>query len=112
MEKLDEYSKTLKELKETVSTSSSKKSVRSLKITDFSLGRDLGKGKFGTVRIAQHKRTGLVFSLKIINKLMVKQDNIISQLIKETKIQSFLNHSHIVKLYSVFDDDENVYLLM
>lgn len=35
---------------------------------------------------------------------MVKQDNIIGQLIKETKIQSFLNHSHIVKLYSVFDD--------
>lgn len=65
-----------------MSTSSSKKSVRSLKITDFNLGRDLGKGKFGQVRVAQHKRTGLVFSIKVINKLMVKQDNIIGQLIK------------------------------
>lgn len=54
----------------------------------------------------------MFFSIKIINKLMVKQDKIIDQLIKETKIQTYLNHSHVVKLYSVFDDSENVYLLM
>ena len=43
---------------------------------------------------------------------MVRHDNIIEQLVKETKIQNFLSHSHIVKLYTVFDDAENVYLLM
>jgi len=46
------------------------------------LGKDLGKGKFGNVRIAKHKKTGMLFSIKIINKLMVKQDDIINQLIK------------------------------
>jgi serine/threonine protein kinase len=35
---------------------------------------------------------------------MVKRDNIVEQLIKEIKIQSFFSHSHIVKLYSIFDD--------
>lgn len=74
--------------------------------------KDLGKGKFGNVKMAMHKKTGMLFSIKVINKAMIKQDKIIDQLIKETKIQTFLSHSHIVKLYSVFADDENVYLLM
>lgn len=54
----------------------------------------------------------MLFSIKIINKASVEQDKIIDQVIKETKIQSFLNHSHIVKLYSVFDDPLNIYLLL
>ena len=33
-------------------------------------------------------------------------------MVKEIKIQSFLSHSHIIKLYSVFDDRENIYLLL
>lgn len=33
-------------------------------------------------------------------------------MVLEIKIQKFLNHRHIIKLYSVFDDRENIYLLM
>lgn len=53
-----------------------------MKISDFELGKNLGKGKFGNVKMARHKKTGMIFSLKIINKQMVKQDKIIDQLIK------------------------------
>lgn len=59
-------------LKETVSTNSSNKISKELKISDFELGKDLGKGKFGCVRIAKHKKTGMLFSIKIINKQMIK----------------------------------------
>lgn len=72
----------IQELKETISTSSSNKCIRTIKISDFELGKNLGKGKFGNVKMARHKKTGMIFSLKIINKLMVKQDKIIDQLIK------------------------------
>ena len=40
------------------------------------------------------------------------EHNIIGQFIKEIKIQALINHSHIIKLYSIFNDLENVYLLM
>lgn len=36
----------------------------------------------------------------------------INQLIREIKIQSYLDHPNLVKLYSFFDDSYNVYLLM
>lgn len=72
----------IQELKETISTSASNKCIKPIKITDFELGKNLGKGKFGNVKLARHKKTGMVFSIKIINKLMIKQDKIIDQLIK------------------------------
>jgi len=36
----------------------------------------------------------------------------INQLIREVKIQSFLNHTNIEKLYHVFSDHIAVYLVM
>ena len=54
----------------------------------------------------------MIFSLKIIPKEIIKQENLVDQVVKEIKIQSFLNHSHIIKLYSVFDDKDHIYLLL
>ena len=54
----------------------------------------------------------MIFSIKIIKKSQIVEEKIIQQAIKEIKIQSFINHSHIIKLYSVFDDHQHVYLLL
>lgn len=56
------------------------------------------------MKLARHKKTGMLFSLKIVNKDVIRQENLVDQVVKEIKIQSFLSHSHIIKLYSVFDD--------
>ncbi len=36
----------------------------------------------------------------------------INQLIREIKIQMFMNHSNLIKLYSFFCDEYKIYLLM
>jgi len=36
----------------------------------------------------------------------------VDQFTRELKIQSFLNHPNIIKVYSFFDDEESVYILM
>jgi serine/threonine protein kinase len=53
-----------------------------------------------------------LFSIKIIKKEVVEKESIVEQLVREIKIQSFLVSPHVVKLYDVFDDAENVYLLL
>ena len=73
---------TEKHLKETVSTSSSCKSMRQLKISDFELGKELGKGKFGRVKLARHKKSGMIFSLKVIPKEVIIRENLIEQVVK------------------------------
>lgn len=101
-----------RELKETVSTNSTFKNVKQLKIGDFELGREVGRGRFGVVKVARHKKTGMVFAIKIIKKTTIKKEEIVEQLIKEIRIQYFLNQANIVKLYTVFDDHEHCYLLL
>ena len=65
-----------------MSTSTSHKNTHQLKISDFEIGKLLGKGKFGKVMLAKHKKTGMLFSIKIINKNQIKSENIINQVIK------------------------------
>jgi serine/threonine protein kinase len=51
-----------------------------------------------------------MFALKKVPKEKVKY--MLEQFITEIKIQLFLDHPNIVKLYSFFDDDLHFYILM
>jgi serine/threonine protein kinase len=60
-------------LKDTVSTNSTLKQVKQLKIGDFEIGREIGRGRFGVVKLVRHKKTGLVFAVKMIKKSVAKK---------------------------------------
>ena len=79
-------------------------------INDFALGKKLGSGKFGEVFVAKHKKTSFICALKRIPKSNMDQ-RLIVQLIREIKIQSFLSHPNIVKLYTFFADEKFIYLV-
>jgi serine/threonine protein kinase len=81
-------------------------------IDDFVVGKFLGEGRFGTVHQVFHKGTGAIFAMKKIPKENVKKLNMVNQLIKELKIQTYLHHKNIVALYHSFDDANYIYLLM
>ena len=86
--------------------------VSGLKITDFSLGRKLGKGKFGQVRLAQDKSTKFLLAIKTINIQQLKDSGMESQLISEVKLQMFCKHPNILKMYGCMTDRKNIYLLL
>ena len=50
--------------------------------------------------------------MKKIPKDIIKEENILNQLIRELKIQMFLDHPNIIKLYGFFHDKEAIYLLL
>jgi serine/threonine protein kinase len=66
----------------------------------------------------RHYATGFIAALKIINKLDLLCDTAeenqkaLNQLLREIKIQSFLNHPNLVKIYDFFSDEQSVYLLL
>lgn len=52
-------------------------------------------------------------ALKEIPQSQISNDpKTLMQLIREIKIHTFLDHPHIVQLYSVFVEDNNLYFLM
>ena len=81
-------------------------------ISDFKILRKLGQGKFGDVFLAVHKETNMILALKRIEKAKVKKFNMLKQVIDEMKIHLVLNHPNIIKFFGVFDDHENVYLIL
>lgn len=66
----------------------------------------------------RHIRTGFLAALKVIKKSIWQTKNeeennkILTQLIREIKIQMYLNSPYLIKLYDFFADEDNVFLLM
>ena len=81
-------------------------------INDFELIKELGTGKYGKVFLVREKKTNFICALKILEKSLIKEEEIIGQLTRELKIQSFLNHKNLIKMFGFFDDDKNIYLIM
>lgn len=48
----------------------------------------------------------------MIKKSVIKEENISEQIMNEIKVQLFLNHSNIVKLYTIFNDRLYVYMVL
>ena len=60
----------------------------------------------------RHKGTGFLCALKMVSKSLIKEENIEEPFLREVKIQMYLNHPNIVKLYGFFHDETNIYLIM
>ena len=56
--------------------------------------------------------TNFICALKIIEKKLLREEEITEQFIRELKIQSYLNHPNIIKMYGYFDDPTHIYLLL
>lgn len=87
-------------------------SNRSWKVSDFTLGKPLGKGKFGNVYYAKQKISNFPIALKVLFKSQMNNETICKMLKREIEIQYHLKHENINKLYSYFHDTKNVYLIL
>jgi len=57
--------------------------------------------------------TNFICALKKIPKRIFEgEEKFIGQIIREIKIQSFLDHPNIVQLYCFFSDEDHLYLAM
>nr|CAI64731.1 aurora/Ipl1p-related kinase [Marthasterias glacialis] len=81
-------------------------------LSDFDIGRPLGKGKFGNVYLAREKGSKFIVALKVLFKSQLQKAQVEHQLRREIEIQSHLRHDHILRLYGYFYDDTRVYLIL
>jgi len=81
-------------------------------ISDFELGKALGRGKFGQVYLAREKKSKFIVALKILDKKQLIKSKVEHQLRREIEIQSFLLHKNILKMYGFFWDKKKIYLIL
>jgi 5'-AMP-activated protein kinase catalytic alpha subunit len=78
----------------------------------YSLGKLLGKGAFGAVKMGVHKLTGSVVAIKNFKKADVKNEVEARAIDREIRILKQSVHQHVIKLYEVIDSPTNYYLVM
>jgi serine/threonine protein kinase len=94
------------------STTSANAAAKIWKLSDFDIGKPLGKGKFGNVYLAREKKSKYVVALKVLNKAQLVKSSVEHQLRREIEIQSHLRHKNILRLYGYFYDAKRVYLII
>ena len=74
---------------------------------EYTLGKILGSGAFGQVRLGVHKATKQVRAIKVQKKSKVNMDDFIT----EISILSKLTHPSIMQIYEIFEDNTNLYIV-
>ncbi|XP_058107344.1 SNF1-related protein kinase catalytic subunit alpha KIN10-like isoform X2 [Magnolia sinica] len=77
----------------------------------YRLGKTLGIGSFGKVKLAQHVLTGHKVAVKILNR-QVLNDAEREKVMREIKILRLFAHPHIIRLYEVIETRSNIYVVM
>jgi len=81
-------------------------------IKRYARGKLLGKGGFAKCYETTNLETKRVQAAKIIVKASLTKSRARQKLISEIKIHKSLHHVHIVNFEHVFEDQENVYILL
>jgi len=76
----------------------------------YMLARELGSGAFSVVKLGVNKQTGENVAVKIVSKKKLSEEDL-TALHCEIKILSILNHPHIIKLYEVFEEGTEFYIV-
>lgn len=76
----------------------------------YSIGRQLGTGRFSKVCVANHKLSGVTHAVKIIDKgkLVVMEKELLRT---EIAILKLVRHPNIISLHDVYEDKQNIYIV-
>ncbi|XP_072961648.1 SNF1-related protein kinase catalytic subunit alpha KIN10-like isoform X1 [Typha angustifolia] len=77
----------------------------------YILGKKLGIGSFGKVKLAQHILTGKRVAIKILNLQSLNEVEV-KRVRCEIEIMGRLSHPNIVRLYEVIETKSKIYLVM
>ena len=79
----------------------------------YVLGRVLGKGQFGTTRLAEERSTGRQLACKSIPKRKLTTPDDVEDVRREVQIMHHLKgYPHVVTLHGAYEDKHNVHLVM
>ncbi|KAI9268133.1 kinase-like domain-containing protein [Phascolomyces articulosus] len=82
-------------------------------IGDYILGRTIGRGASGRVKIGIHRHTGEQVAIKVISRSQLATSSTMARCVqRELAILQLLHHPHLVDLRQVLQDSSNVYFVM
>ncbi|KAL3819487.1 hypothetical protein ACJIZ3_005392 [Penstemon smallii] len=81
-------------------------------LRNYKLGKTLGHGSFGKVKIADHIGTGHKVAIKILNRRRMRSPDMEEKVRREIKICRLFVHPHVIRLYEVIETQTDIYVVM
>jgi len=82
------------------------------RVCDYVLGKTLGVGNFGKVKVATHEPTGKKVAVKILNRQKLRALEMGKKVRREIEIMRLCNHAHIIRLYEVIDTQRDIFVIL
>lgn len=87
-------------------------SMHRVRIRNYVLGRTLGIGSFGKVKLAEHLLTNQLTAIKIVNRDRIKTLGVREKINREVRILQRFVHPNIIRLYDVIETPTDIFLVM
>ncbi|KAJ6791628.1 CBL-interacting protein kinase 1-like [Iris pallida] len=84
----------------------------SVRLGKYEIGRTLGEGNFGKVKLARHVDTGRKFAVKILDRERILALKIHEQIKREIGTLKLLKHPNIVRLHEVSASRTKIYMVL
>lgn len=79
-------------------------------LDDYQIGKILGEGSYGQVKLVRHIRTNVERAMKVVKKDGVSEEEKILMM-KEVTILKGLDHPNIIKIFDMYEDDSKLYII-
>lgn len=76
------------------------------------VGKTIGEGTFGKVKLGHHILTGEKVAIKILEKEKIKDSGDAERVSRELRILKMVRHPNIVQLYEIIETPKQFYLIM
>ena len=78
----------------------------------YKIGKALGNGTFGEVRVVTHIETNIQRAVKIFRKSSFQSQKLQDQLYLEIDILKSLDHPNVIRFIEYFEDEKKIYLIL
>mmetsp|Transcript_64297 Transcript_64297/g.119493 ORF Transcript_64297/g.119493 Transcript_64297/m.119493 type:complete len:821 (-) Transcript_64297:133-2595(-) len=85
---------------------------RAKSIGHYVLGKTIGEGTFGKVKLGTHILTGERVAVKVLEKERIQEVADVERVAREVHILKLIHHPHIVQLYEIIETRRQLYLIM
>jgi calcium-dependent protein kinase len=86
-------------------------SINSAKLREvYRIGKMLGQGAFGEVRVCMHRESGAQRAVKVLRKAHMDEDEK-RMFFNEISVLRDLDHPNILKMYEFFEDEKRYYIV-
>ena len=82
------------------------------RIGKYILGKTIGEGTFGKVKIGMHELTRARVAVKILEKSKIIDVADAERVQREIHILKIVHHPHVVQLYEIIETPKKLYLIM